>query len=427
MAPTTTEETVPIGPPVGLSSIPARYIPEQSLRRQLRSIGYDEAREDNYRLKGVQLIDNVREALQLPYRTFVTAATYYHKFRIRFPSSEYNYEDVALASLFTACKVEDTIKKSKDILCAAHNLRHPNDNKTPDDKTFESSSRFTVGLERHILETIGFDFRGQYPQKLLIKMIRKMFPGDDEESKVIKKTFLRNAYDMSIDLYKTFAPIKHSTDALVLAILALTAHLMDKATDKAEAIQRRAPLASQGCVYEVMLDLMDLYTQFRKSTKVGSRFDINRLMDVKIEINKKVADGKLNRYHEWCDRCEKESPDVNPATPGTSPAANSVSAGSSSVKRKHTPNDSTLRFVFDAEAARKERDYVDTFFNDEYEEYEVEVEEPVPDNRPRQPANPGRSGYAHAHRGSHKDHGWSPYSRGGRGMPDRHKGRNNYY
>jgi len=74
-----------------------------------------------------------------PVKTFCSAAVYYHKFRIRFPSSEYNYEDVALASLFTACKVEDTIKKSKEILCAAHNLRYPNDHKPPDDKVFHLS------------------------------------------------------------------------------------------------------------------------------------------------------------------------------------------------------------------------------------------------------------------------------------------------
>ena len=53
---------------------------------------------------------------------------------MRFPSHEYAYEDVALASLFVACKAEDTIKKSKEILCAAHNLRQPHDHKTPDDK-----------------------------------------------------------------------------------------------------------------------------------------------------------------------------------------------------------------------------------------------------------------------------------------------------
>ena len=69
-----------------------------------------------------------------PIKTFDTAATYYHKFRIRFPSAEYNYEDAALACLFVACKVEDTIKKSKEILCAAHNLRQPHDQRTPDDK-----------------------------------------------------------------------------------------------------------------------------------------------------------------------------------------------------------------------------------------------------------------------------------------------------
>jgi CTD kinase subunit beta len=72
--------------------------------------------------------------LASPVKTFDTAAIYYHKFRVRFPSNEYNYEDVALAALFVACKAEDTIKKSKDILCAAHNLRQSHDHKTPDDK-----------------------------------------------------------------------------------------------------------------------------------------------------------------------------------------------------------------------------------------------------------------------------------------------------
>lgn len=33
-----------------------------------------------------------------------------------------------------ACKVEDTIKKSKDILCAAYNIKNPEHPTTPDDK-----------------------------------------------------------------------------------------------------------------------------------------------------------------------------------------------------------------------------------------------------------------------------------------------------
>lgn len=55
----------PIGPQSGLSAIPSHYNSEQGLRQSMRQIGYDEAREDGYRLRGVQLIDSVRQSLQL--------------------------------------------------------------------------------------------------------------------------------------------------------------------------------------------------------------------------------------------------------------------------------------------------------------------------------------------------------------------------
>jgi CTD kinase subunit beta len=48
--------------------------------------------------------------------------------------AEYNYQDAALASLFVACKVEDTIKKSREILCAAHNIKYPDHPLAQDDK-----------------------------------------------------------------------------------------------------------------------------------------------------------------------------------------------------------------------------------------------------------------------------------------------------
>lgn len=34
-------------------------------------------------------------------------------------------QDAAAAALFTACKIEDTLKKSRDIVCAAYNLKLP--------------------------------------------------------------------------------------------------------------------------------------------------------------------------------------------------------------------------------------------------------------------------------------------------------------
>ncbi|KAK0636463.1 hypothetical protein B0T17DRAFT_485189 [Bombardia bombarda] len=430
--PASDDTALPIGPPSGLSSIPTQYIQEQSLRQMLRNIGYDEAREDNYRLKGVQLIDSVRQSLQLPVKTFDTAATYYHKFRVRFPSAEYNYEDVALATLFVACKVEDTIKKSKEILCAAHNLRSGNETRSPDDKMFDSTSRFTVGLERHILETIGFDFRVQYPQKPLIKIIRSMFPRDRVDKQSEGQKFLSVAYDMSIDLYKTFAPIKQCTFTLVMAILELTALITGINADKIQKFKPSAWHTDRGCVLETMLDLMDLYTQFAKSTKVGARFDLEKLMGIKIDINKILEKEHFQRYYGWCNTCAQDAqrtPETQPITPGsaTSPATNTSLPGGSSVKRSGKGNEGTLRFVFDAENARNERDLVAEHFNDEYEEYEMEVEEPI--KEPESRHHSSRSSHPHRSHSNNHDSGWAPYRSRHGNHDSRQKSRksHNYY
>lgn len=43
-------------------------------------------------------------------------------------------QDAAAAALFTACKIEDTLKKSREILCAAYNLKVPSaEQLSPDD------------------------------------------------------------------------------------------------------------------------------------------------------------------------------------------------------------------------------------------------------------------------------------------------------
>lgn len=63
--PTPVEPTLPKGPNPGAISIANQYTFEQNVRQMLRENGCDPAREDSYRIQGVQLIDNVREALQL--------------------------------------------------------------------------------------------------------------------------------------------------------------------------------------------------------------------------------------------------------------------------------------------------------------------------------------------------------------------------
>lgn len=283
-------------------------------------------------------------------------------------------------------------------------------------KNFEPTSKIIIGLERLILETIGFDFRVRYPQKLLVKVIRKLVSADEARG------FISVAYDMCIDIYKTFAPIKQTTYSMVMAVVELTALIRGRNTDDIKTLDPYKWHTNRGCVVETMLDLLDLYTQFAKSTKVGGQFPLDKFIDVKIKINKEVEGNlRLSRFQTWCERCQAEEKDIHPITPGsaTSPATTGSYPGSGAVKRGSRGNESAMRFVFDAEQAREETEIVSEYFKDEFEEYEVEVEEAIPESEhPR----PGRNHPRHNH--NHRDHGWAPYQRNRHGHHDRHhKGR----
>jgi len=70
-----------------------------------------------------------------------------------------------------------------------------------------------------MLEASGFDFRNRYPQKLLLKLA-KMFEVDRE-------TVGKTAYNMSLDLYRTFAPLKQTTPTMAIACLELSGRVLE--------------------------------------------------------------------------------------------------------------------------------------------------------------------------------------------------------
>jgi CTD kinase subunit beta len=264
---------------------------------------------------------------------------------------------------------------------------------------------------------------------------------------------------MSIDLYKTFAPIKRTSFAMAMAVAELTArivggnaHVLERlrelATDKAQMEMvgegregsvngglGRQQRYSRGAVTETMLDLLDLYVQNGRSTKVGVMFDQNRFIDIKIQVNNTIESDNHPRHLHQCTRCE--DPNTSTSTPNTtqpltpasttSPASTSEATGTGTGRRTTRGQDGTVRFVFDPEIARGEKDAAARYFNEEWEEYEVEVDEPVPPpprredemGRGRGGRGRGRGGGFHRGRGDHRWEG--PYGgfagrgRGGRG------------
>ena len=78
-----------------------------------------------------------------------------------------------------------------------------------------------------MLEASGFDFRNRYPQQLVLQ-IAKMYG-------VSKDTVSKTAYNICLDLYRTFAPLKQTTSTMAIACLELAGRVLDEPVPGIEA------------------------------------------------------------------------------------------------------------------------------------------------------------------------------------------------
>lgn len=78
-----------------------------------------------------------------------------------------------------------------------------------------------------MLEASGFDFRNRYPQRLVLKITKHY----DLEQTPVGKT----AYNMCLDLYRTFAPLKQTSPAMAMACVELASRLYDQRNPALEA------------------------------------------------------------------------------------------------------------------------------------------------------------------------------------------------
>ncbi|KAI0578035.1 Cyclin [Pyrenophora tritici-repentis] len=389
-----------VGPHPSYIEVAKPYILQSRMQRCLSDINMSDAKEDAVRLQGVAWIDQVRRALQLPIRTFNTAVIYYHKFRLLHADNEYNWADAAAAALFTACKIEDTLKKSREILCAHWNLKvGPGESLSSDDPRFENHSKLIIGLERLMLESAGFDFRNRYPQKLMVKLARALRFDASNEAKTI--------WNLSIDSYRTFAPLKQSTPTLAIACVELAARLHGKDATRfvdTGPVRYSKWATSRAEVMETLLDMLDLYTHHRSATSVGPSYTLEHFINIRIGLNQEASAANIPRYSQYAfetalsgdntanglkarNGIDPTSP-LTPATPVTlSPGVDQPPKSAIGIRGQN----GTVRFMLDAARAHDERAAVEKFHKVEEEEYEVEVPNDTRvDDRERDRARVGR-------------------------------------
>ena len=240
-----------------------------------------------------------------------------------------------------------------------------------------------------MLEASAFDFRGRHPQQLTIKLLK--YYGLHGTSAVSK-----TAFRVSLDLYRTFAPLKQTTATMAFASLELAGRLHDEHIEavetgadyakwnvgRAEVMGKRgaartAIIQNTNTSTETLLDLLELYTHYQKLTVAGPDFTVDAFLNVRIPLNDELNEKRLPRYTTYIDRKPQTSSNGTAKTNGADAKSKdqvSPKDGTASDREGNTVNgngikprvgergrDGTIRFMLNPDREQEEKKVVEEY------------------------------------------------------------------
>ncbi|KIJ17386.1 hypothetical protein PAXINDRAFT_112329 [Paxillus involutus ATCC 200175] len=139
-----------------------------SVATSARTIGkelYDRAR-------GVEFLFRLGSSLGLPSSAMFTAATWFHRFFMRFSMEDYHRQDVAAACIFLATKTEECGRKLRDVARVCQSKVTGTDMSQIEAESVEVKQQQTAILlaEEVLLEALCFDFVITSPHVVLVEM-----------------------------------------------------------------------------------------------------------------------------------------------------------------------------------------------------------------------------------------------------------------
>ncbi|EIN07413.1 cyclin-like protein [Punctularia strigosozonata HHB-11173 SS5] len=168
------------------------------------------------RARGVEFLFRLGVSLVLPSSALFTAATWFHRFFMRFALEDYHRQDVAAACIFLATKTEECGRKLKDVakVCLAkiHNIPHMEEIPS-DSPQVEECQTAILQAEEALLEALCFDFVVESPHAHLLELFENTPASDD-----LTETY---AWSIACDSYRTPLCILYTPKVIAAACYVL--------------------------------------------------------------------------------------------------------------------------------------------------------------------------------------------------------------
>ena len=145
--------------------------------------GLTPEKERENRSKGVNFILQVGIMLKLPQITLATASVFLHRFYMRHSMQTYHYYSMAATCLFLAYKVEECVRKMRELVVACVRVAQKDPHKTVDeqDKEYWRWRDNILQYEDLLLEAIAFDLSLEPPYKTLFDLLIRFEQGDNKK------------------------------------------------------------------------------------------------------------------------------------------------------------------------------------------------------------------------------------------------------
>ncbi|KAH6918608.1 cyclin-like protein [Coprinopsis sp. MPI-PUGE-AT-0042] len=173
------------------------------------------------RARGVEFLFRLGSSLQLPTSAMCTAATWFHRFYMRYPMDEFHRQDVAATCIFLATKTEECGRKLVDVakVYQAKVQSISDINKIPSDSPEVDDCQKTIlYTEEVLLEALCFDFVVDSPHAELVDLF------DSCECDLLVQEY---AWSFAHDSYRTPVCILYPSRIIATACFVLAQRVFD--------------------------------------------------------------------------------------------------------------------------------------------------------------------------------------------------------
>lgn len=188
-----------------------------------RKDGVDRMRESSLRKSYCSFLKDLGMKLRVSPVTTATSMMFCHRFYMRQSHVKNDWQTIAAASMFLACKVEDNPRPLRDVIIVAYEMIYKWDSSASDRirqrEVYQKQKDLVLDAEHLLLVTIAFDISIQHPFRPLVDALKSLKISNNDVAKV--------AWNLVNEWLRTTICLQYKPQYIAAASLSVAAKLLN--------------------------------------------------------------------------------------------------------------------------------------------------------------------------------------------------------